>query len=161
MKRERFVRVDSRLLEPGRRDREERVLELDLFDDTSLAVVVKLGDAVSSDSRSAIWIGGVRGVPGSRVTLVANGAVMHGSVSLPGGRRFQISSAGGGLHRVVELDPAAFPEVDSDVTIPAGAIPSPQDAAPPAAPDADEVSVVDLMALYTSTASEAADDDVT
>lgn len=156
VKRERFVRVDSRLLDPGRRDGEERVLELDLFDDTSLAVVLEPGDAVSSDSRSAIWIGGVRGVPGSRVTLVANGPVVHGSVALPDGRRFQISSAGEGLHRVVELDPAGFPEVDTDAPVPDGAISTPLDAPLPALPDVDEVTVIDLMVLYTQQAREAA-----
>ena len=53
--------------------------------------------------------GRVEGYPGSQVVLCLSGEALAGSVFVPGRGIFQIQHAGGGLHRIAEMDSARLP----------------------------------------------------
>jgi hypothetical protein len=152
--RERFVQVDLGQFMPTfdaespDSQPEPKTVALDLFEDVQLDVVLDRLDAVSSRPGSLIWLGHVKGVEGSDVTLVARGQAVQGVVHMPTGRQFEIAYAGDGVHRVVETDISGFPmeevpfdpsiwEPDSDVVT--RAFPA----------SAAALEVIDLMVLYT------------
>jgi len=102
-----------------------------------------------------VWRGRLRGEVGSDVTLVTHGTAMVGTI-LSSGRLYKIESAGGNLHRLVEIDEAALPPdhhpliVTDDAAAPPPTNTTSQQTDPTAAAAAD--TTVDLLVVYTSTA---------
>jgi len=79
---------------------------LNLFRDTCYTAVLE--HAAGEPPTKFTWMGRVKGVPGSQVTLVVENAVMAASITVPG-RVFQVRYLGNGVHAVVEIDQRAFP----------------------------------------------------
>lgn len=79
---------------------------LNLFHDTCYPAVLE--HATGEPPTKFTWMGRVKGVPGSQVTLVVEDAVMAASITVPG-RVFQVRYLGNGVHAVVEIDQGAFP----------------------------------------------------
>ncbi len=103
-----------------------------------------------------IWRGRLRGEPGSEVTLVTQGTAIAGTI-LSDNRLYKIESAGGGQHRLVEIDPEALPtdhhpivvREDDPALAPAAGGTAPATDATAAAPGS---TVVDLLVVYTTQA---------
>ncbi len=102
--RARPVKIDLQLLTdsaaPG------QTITLNLFDDVT---VVAQADRIERTARGVQWIGQVQGVPLSQVTIVANGDVVSGNISMPQGR-YHIRFVGNGVHEVQRIDPSLFPK---------------------------------------------------
>ena len=86
--------------------RSEAALRLNLFDGSTVTAVVEHAEETYSGGYALF--GRVLGDEFGRVTLVVNGGVVAGTVSLSGGT-YRIRTAGGGLHSVVEIDESALP----------------------------------------------------
>jgi hypothetical protein len=112
--RERVVDVNFALLDSAARGATGGVLNLNLFNASGPlfpeVTLTATRDRVqpTSSGQGMIWRGRVPGDAGSWVTLVAEKGVLAGDVQA-GGRSYHIASAGGGVHRIFEIDPGAFP----------------------------------------------------
>ncbi len=82
------------------------VLRLNLFDDASFTGLVERTAPTFSGGYSLS--GQLVGVEMGTVTLVVNGDVVAGTVRTPEAT-YRISSAGGGLHAISQIDPAQLP----------------------------------------------------
>ena len=100
--RARPVKIDLQLLSkasaPG------QTIALNLFDDVSL---VARADRVERTERGVNWIGQVQGVPQSQVTIVANGDVVSGNISMPQAR-YHIRFVGNCVNEVQRIDQSLF-----------------------------------------------------
>ena len=139
--RKRLVRVNlAQALSASRR------LALNVFENTQLEAV--LDRAEPGPRGGFVWLGHVRGVPFSQVTLFIRGTAMTGDIRV-GDRVYQVRS--GGLdHAVYEVDAGAFPQC-------AGArVPPPLAPRTRAATRAvEDGSVIDVLVVYTSAVSAA------
>jgi len=159
--RERLVRVDLRQLWPRSVDpgsayppMPER-LTFDLFEDAAFEIILDRLDSHSANGSGLIWLGHVEGVEDSSVTLAIHGRAVQALVQLPSGERFELTHAGHGVHRILELDPAAFPpEEEPEAVEGATGLAEPEPIEPAAA--ADGSAIVDVMVLYTPAARDAA-----
>jgi len=161
--RERFAHVDLARLRsaPDQRDGAGAMapLPFDLFDDAEFEVVLDREDEHAAIAGGRVWLGHVAGIEDSSVTLALQDDATHALVQLPSGERYEISYAGDDVHRIVELDPTAFPpeQLPSEAALP----PEPDtgaEAMPPAAgaETAAGNTIVDLMVVYTAAARDAA-----
>lgn len=101
--RYRPVKIDLALLTapsaaPG------QLIGLNLFDDVSLTAQA---DRIERAERGVTWIGHIQNVAQSQVTIVVNGDVVSGNISLPA-KRYHIRFAGNGLHEVQLIDSGKF-----------------------------------------------------
>ena len=95
------------------------------------------------------------------MTLVVNGEVVAGTVRAPGGT-YAIRWVGNELYAIRQLDPTAFPSLESDVVLPPP-LPPPEPAraepirppapaavrTPLAAPPVEDGSRIDILVVYT------------
>ncbi|CAN5470892.1 hypothetical protein BH11PSE11_BH11PSE11_04790 [soil metagenome] len=130
-------------------------MTLNLFDDASFVAQL---DRVERTSRGQAWIGHLQGVAASQVVLFSNGAVVAGTVTMPGAR-FHIRFAGNGVHAIQQIDQAQYPEDEDQVPRPDRSKLKPiaqKDVLQAAAgAQGDDGSVIDVMVIY-STASRIA-----
>jgi hypothetical protein len=82
-------------------------LVLNLFPDVTLVAERDRTEPTSS-GQGFTWLGTVRGLTPSQVTLVVDDGVVSGNVRVPGGS-YQVRYVGDGLHALYEINPAAFP----------------------------------------------------
>lgn len=97
------VKIDPALLTapsvaPG------QLIGLNLFDDVSLTAQA---DRIERAERGVTWVGHIQDMPQSQVTIVVNGDVVSGNISLPH-KRYHIRFAGNGLHEVQLIDTSKF-----------------------------------------------------
>jgi hypothetical protein len=100
---------------------------------------------------SYTWQGRIDGDPDGHVTLVANGAVMVGTI-FTRGRTYEVSYAGGGVNDIRELDPASFPTDDPEVPDAPGQAYADQIVGTPVG---DAASQIDVMVVWTPAARTA------
>lgn len=81
-------------------------LTLNLFDDIVFVAVLERVDIVSPGSLS--WIGHLKDVEGSRVTLVVAEEVLIGDITFPGSM-YRVRYTEEGIHVIQEIDPTTFP----------------------------------------------------
>jgi len=115
--RARFIRVNSPVLAsadsplhqpaPAELNLESSRLELGLFNDIILTAALE--KTVYRNGANFVATGVVDGWAESRVIIVAEGDVLAGTISVPGLGLYQIRYAGGGLHKIVEVDMDNFP----------------------------------------------------
>lgn len=108
--RDRFVKVDFGLLEEsvsvGNDTGSQIALSVNLFDDTLYQAIL---DSLEQNAPEGfVWIGHLDGVEYSRVTLVVEGNVMSGNITLPGSI-YQVRYVGEGIHAIYQIDQSAFP----------------------------------------------------
>src|SRR5882672_2005853 len=111
-KRARFIRVNAPVLmaadsplhqpAPANLNLDSSRLELGLFNDIILTAALE--KTVYRNGNNFLATGVVDGWAESRVILVVEGDVMAGTISVPGLGLYQIRYAGGGLHKIVEVD---------------------------------------------------------
>jgi hypothetical protein len=160
--RERLVRVDLGRLGPRPADPTSisrpvpEPLRFDLFEDASFEVVLDRLDPLSAKGSGLIWLGHVAGLEHSSVTLAIQGPAVQALVQLPSGQRFEVTYAGRGVHRILELDPAAFPPEEEPQQAEGSFDPSEAEPLEPGVAAADGSTIVDLMVLYTPAARDAA-----
>jgi hypothetical protein len=82
-------------------------LLLNLFPDATFTAERDRVEPTSS-GHGMTWVGHLRGVAGSSVTLVAEDGVLAGTIS-GGGHAYNVSYVGDGVHVIHEVDPGAFP----------------------------------------------------
>ncbi|MFQ3536929.1 MAG: M12 family metallo-peptidase [Aggregatilineales bacterium] len=137
---------------------------LNLFEDvTWVAVNDRIEPHVGSPT-GFTWIGHIVGKPASEVVLSFDQGTMHGHINLVD-QLFGVEYSGsGGLHYVLELNPANFEPCGGGLTPPA-TTPLPiesteavQTEAPPFPPPSDVAGnpIIDVMVVYTSAARSAA-----
>jgi hypothetical protein len=141
-----FPRLGARDARPGA----GATVELNLFDDVSYVAV---RDRIDSTAHGFVWIGHIRGVELSTVTLATENGVMSGSIQTPDAA-YAIRSAGAGLHAILQIDPGAFPpEAEPPpVSLPTAHV---GDQALDEL-QGDTGSLIDVMVLYTPAAAAAA-----
>jgi len=166
--RERFARVDVARLRgapdsaAGPQGRE--ALPFELFDDVAFEIVYDREDEHAATENGRVWLGHVAGVEDSTVTVAVQDDATYALVQLPGGERYEVSYAGDDVHRVVELDPSAFPpeqlplEAAAPPPVPEMGADTGGEPLPPAAGDEtpEGNTIVDLMVVYTADARDAA-----
>lgn len=108
--RARFVKVDFGLLEEsvsvGNDTGSQIALSVNLFDDTAYQAIL---DSLEQNAPEGfVWIGHIDGVEYSQVTLVVEGDVMSGNITLPGSI-YQVRYVGKGIHAIYQIDQSAFP----------------------------------------------------
>jgi hypothetical protein len=81
-------------------------LTLNLFEDAIYVAVLERIDIVSPGSLS--WIGYLKDVEGSRVTLVVGDEVLVGDITFPGSM-YRVRYTGDDIHEIQEIDPTTFP----------------------------------------------------
>ena len=127
---------------------------LNLFDNGPRTLA--LDQPSKHPNKTKVWRGRLRGEAGSDVTLVVQGTTMVGTI-LSNQRLYKIETAGGNLHRLIEIDEAALPpdnhplvvaDDDPNTTPPTGNTSQQSDTTAAAASD----STVDLLVVYTSAA---------
>lgn len=137
---------------------------LNLFDNaTWVAVNDRIEPHVASPT-GFTWIGRIVGKPASEVVLSFDQGTMHGHINLVD-QLFGVEYSGtGGLHFVIELNPANFAPCGGALTPPA-MTPPPTDSSgaaqvetPPFPPPPDVAGnpIIDVMVVYTSAARSAA-----
>ncbi len=82
------------------------MLSLNLFPDVSFTAVHER--ARINPSGSVVWAGPLQGVTDGYATLVVNGGVMAGNITMPGAS-YEVRYAGNGLHTVYEVNPGGYP----------------------------------------------------
>src|SRR4051794_1127155 len=149
--RSRTVRIDlpqlgtrGEPLSPG------TTLQLNLFDDATYTAVL---DRIDTTANGFVWVGHLRGVAMSTVTLATQDGVMSGSVFTPDAT-YAIGVAGGGLHSVAQIDQSEFP-ADAEPLEPAEA-PIAAAADTIVTAQLDDASAIDVMVVYTPAAAAAA-----
>lgn len=154
--RHRLVHVDvGALFTPDGRARSRTQLpsvELDLFPDVSYTGKVTRTSQAALDG-SISWYGDLDGVEGGYFYLIVlEDAFIAHLASTEG--IFEVSAAGDGLYRVVEIDQSALTEAPQDVAFDT---PPPTDPAPdlPASRAADSGDVIDVLVVYTDDARAA------
>lgn len=128
-------------------------LELNLFNDEMLTA--QRTRIVQNTQGASVWVGRIEDREDSEVILVAKGQTLMGTVEI-GDRSFEIVYVKGKTHAVREVDPKALParyepeelEHPSEADLAAGT----DTTAPQTASDTVTGQVIDLMAVYTSTA---------
>ena len=135
-----------------------RVL-LNLFKDTEYTVALEVRESLAP-GRAALR-GTVEGQTGSMVVLAYCNNALAGSVFIPGKGNFQIQHAGGGWHRITEIDGSrALPcSAGPRPSSPRPAIVPPRQ--PPSTPgrrpaDAQTNEIIDLLVVYTGDALQGA-----
>ncbi|MBF8277158.1 MAG: Binding protein, N-terminal [Candidatus Brocadiaceae bacterium] len=149
--RSRYVDVDFDMLGTAWAKRGD-ALELNLFNDVSFKAVLKTVKKVSP--KGFVYVGKLKGVALSSVTMVVEDGLMAANIVFPGGA-YQVRYAGGGVHVVCEVDHSAYPPE---------AEPIPADLPADAGTDgvsAEEVvfgkgSQIDVLVVYTDDARAAA-----
>lgn len=156
--RERLVTIDfGQLLPPalaGQPPAPVSQLPLNLFGDaTYTAVLTQLETAHLTVNQ--VWIGTLAGIEQSTVILVYQDGLMQGQVVHPLGT-YTVRYAGKGVHRISQIDSAAF--VDHDQPLPLPDLPLLPDLGQQLelARQADDGAVQDLLIVYTATARQAA-----
>ncbi len=156
--RERLVTIDfGQLLPPalaGQPPAPVSQLPLNLFGDaTYTAVLMQLETAHLTGNQ--VWIGTLAGIEQSTVILVYQDGLMQGQIVHPLGT-YTVRYAGKGVHRISQIDSAAF--VDHDQPLPLPDLPLlPQIGQQlELARQADDGAIQDLLIVYTATARQAA-----
>ena len=152
--RERLVRPRFDLFEAGpspeRSTRRDQRLVLNLFPDAVFAAAL---DRITVESSDAfVWFGHLEGPVVGAVTLAVRAGVMAGELRTAT-ELYDIRYAGGGVHAVRQVDPAAFPP-DGEPLRPSVSAPEIDRAA--LQPLADDGSLIDVMVVYTPAARAAA-----
>lgn len=120
-------------------------VQLNLFDDVQQIAIIERVQPNLYGSFS--WLGHLEDVPFSSVILVTQDNVMTGHISYPGGI-FEIQNMSGNLHRIKEINQAAFPSEEyqdytSSPLVSDNSIQSPMD---------EDGSYIDVMVIYTDDA---------
>lgn len=156
--RERLVTIDfGQLWSPalaGQSPTPVAQLSLNLFSDaTYTAVLTQLETAHLTGNQ--VWIGTLAGIEQSTVILVYQDGLMQGQIVHPLGT-YTVRYAGKGVHRISQIDSAAF--VDHDQPLPLPDVPLRPDLAQQLelARQADDGAVQDVMVVYTAVARQAA-----
>jgi hypothetical protein len=106
----RYVKVNvSRIRDDSAaRDKAKKgVLSLNLFDD---AVYLAIPDSIEASSSGGLtWVGHLEGIDNSQVSLVIEGNVMAGNITMPG-HIYHIRFVGEGIHAIYQIDQSAFPQ---------------------------------------------------
>ena len=102
--RRREVTVKTEMLTRSRSEKPD-LLTLNLFDD--VAVTGMILNRTPTYSGGYALSGHLSGIAGGTMTLVVNGAVIAGTVRVPGAT-FQIRSAGTGRHSISQIDPSRY-----------------------------------------------------
>lgn len=148
--RSRSVNVDFDMLGAAWAKR-GNVLELNLFNDVSFKAVLKTAKKVSP--KGVAYVGKLKGVGLSTVTMVVEDGLMAANVVFPGGA-YQVRYAGDGVHVVSEVDQAAYPPeaepIPADLPNDSGADEASADVASLRSPQ------IEVMVVYTDDARAAA-----
>ena len=102
--RRREVTVNTGMLRRSRSE-EPDLLTLNLFDDVLVTGMIL--NRTPTYSGGYALSGHLSGITGGTVTLAVNGAVIAGTVRIPGAT-FQIRSAGTGRHSITQIDPSRY-----------------------------------------------------
>jgi uncharacterized repeat protein (TIGR01451 family) len=161
VRRQRLVRVETALLGgPGASAIKENRSDLpaanrvvlNLFTDANYVAQLQRREQLIGQSGYA-WYGTVEGRPHGQVVFVVSEGLVVGDIRI-GEQLFRVELEAHGVHRVQQLDPAAFPDGPGDDGVP-GPPPGNQPAAP-SAPAADDGSVLDVLVAYTPLARQTA-----
>jgi len=163
VKRYQFVHLNTATLEPFETLPAEGVeyprrLRLGLFPDA--VFTAQIGGRQATSSGGYVLTGILEGSPDSEMTLSVQDGVVSANFSLPGGgqtpvRFYQVRpTSAAGLLAVREIEQASFPPEEDLVYEPPnhGAAPS----SDPAASQAEDGSIIDVMVVYTAEARAAA-----
>ncbi len=126
-------------------------LTLNLFDNATFTAVRDRLEALEGGGYA--WSGHLEGIELSQVTLVVLDGVVSGSITLPGAN-YQIRPDANGFQIIQEINDAALPP-DLHKPMPT-ADTATADTLAPAAVQADDGSVIDVLILYTDAARSAA-----
>jgi hypothetical protein len=139
-------------------------LLLNLFDDATWVAINDRVEPHVASPTGYTWIGRILGKPASEVILSFDQGTLHGHINLVD-QLFAVEYSGnGGLHYVLELNPANFDPCGGGLLPPANT-PAPVEAAPvaegetppfPPPPDVTGNPIIDVMVVYTSAARSAA-----
>jgi hypothetical protein len=142
--RQRFVSSDPQRLAGASE------LEWNLFDDTSLHLVLEELDWKADDGSKFTWRGRVEGDPHSQVVILVDGSTLTANVALSNGDLFAVDSPAPGVQRIQELNPSVFAECGQDPSV-ALAAPDEGGGAPPLTlPQAAGGSeLIDVLLVYT------------
>ncbi len=150
--RARPVRINWNTLSP-----ETDEIRLNLFENAILTADVRRVDY--SVSGGYVWVGNIRGEPGSVATLSVQGGVLSGSVHRFGQEWVTIQSAGhalGDVYWVRQIDPSAPEPTGQDFVLPPAAAEVVQEQPNQPAACREDGSVIDIMVVYTPQARDAA-----
>ncbi|MGB0383438.1 MAG: reprolysin-like metallopeptidase [Ardenticatenaceae bacterium] len=155
MMRGRLVHINFELLRQDNRSvgvsEVSQKLELNLFE--GVHVTALLDRIESNPSGSYTWMGKVEGVAYSQVILVVKDEVMVGKVAMPTAI-YEVRYAGDELHEVVQINQAAFPDLEDDTVVFED-----QEATTSRREEfsrSDDGSVIDVLVVYTAEAKTGA-----
>lgn len=104
--RARFVKIDFGLLERSASAGRRSAFTLNLFDDTVFLAVLDRLDR--NEPEGYVWIGRLKDVKYSQVTLAVGKDVLSGNIIMPG-VIYQIRYVGEGIHAIYQIDQSSFP----------------------------------------------------
>ena len=130
---------------------ESDAIVLNLFDDTE--VTARRTKLHQPRPNAFVWQGRLEGAEGGDVTLAVTDSVVAGTAFLHG-RTFEISFAGGNVHEIREIDPAAYPTDDPQFELMPDTVGVTEGATSVASSDTS--SQIDVMVLWTPNARAAA-----
>ncbi len=127
------------------------ILDLNLFNDVSFKAILKTVKKVSP--KGFAYVGKLKGVGLSTVTMVVEDGLMAANIVFPGGA-YQVRSAGDGVHVVSEVDQAAYPPEAEPIPVDLPADGGTDEA--PADVVALKSSQIEVLVVYTGAARAAA-----
>ncbi len=127
-------------------------LTLNLFDGASLTAV---RDTVTQAAGATTWLGHVPGVANSQVTLAVGGGQMYGTISTPAAL-YQVRYAGAGIHRIVQVDSARYPEEHPPGFEAGGPVPNLTGKTVTQPQPNDVTGLIDVLVVWTPAAEAAA-----
>jgi hypothetical protein len=104
--RSRVVKINfSVLLDESGHARMGDTVTLNLFPDVTYTGII---DQIEENDESYTWVGHLKDVEYSSLTLIFTGGIFIAKIASPGGI-YEVSNAGGDLYRVVLIDQEKFP----------------------------------------------------
>jgi hypothetical protein len=139
-------------------------LLLNLFDDANWVAINDRVEPHVASPTGYTWLGRILGKPASEVVLSFDQGTLHGHINLVD-QLFAVEYSGnGGLHYVLELNPANFdpcgggllPPANTPVPAEATAVAEVETPPFPPPPDVTGNPIIDVLVVYTSAARSAA-----
>jgi hypothetical protein len=139
--------LTERISEIGKSSVTPQSITLNLFEDTQF--IADLAH-VNATSTGMAWIGRLRGVDFSQVTLVVSGNIVSGNIVSPSGS-YHIRPVSEGVHEIQQIDTTLIRESQSDARVPdlPPMVGYDKDLTPSIAKDADNGATIDMMVVYT------------
>ena len=159
-RRVRAVEIDSSLFDEkaanvsrtAAADAPHKIVDLNLFDGTSLRVEFDRPEFAGSRSESILWTGRIQNSIRGQVVMAVTGKIHSATISMDSGEKYHIRQANSLVHWVTQGDSSRLPPDGPPKIVPPGEPAAAAMASTVAPTVADDGSTIDVLVVYTPAA---------